>query len=210
MAKAKGKVNLINMIREEAKRSGVASALARFVLLRNPGSVRIRFLDDLAGDPDDQAYAYYIHDIRSSSNDEFRRALCMRQFDEPCALCRTGLNRKMVVAFRVFDYGDKTVKVLELRPGSMAMEDLVNYFDEHGTVTDADFVYKRVGTGLRDTRYSIILKEKGPFKFRKTAKRTWITKEELEKLIQARYAGREEGNKAGRKGGEEDESSEEE
>lgn len=190
MATRSSRKNLVDLIREESKRGGVASALSRFVLLREPGSVKLRFLDDLSGAEDDQAYHYYVHTIRSG---QFKRMLCAQQFGERCSFCVSGLPRKMTVAFRVFDYQEKTVKLIELRPGSSAMEDLLNYYEEHGTITDADFVYKRVGVGL-NTRYSLILKDKGRFKFRKTAKQTWISREELVDIVKRRYAlGEEQG-----------------
>jgi len=185
------KKSVLDMIREERERKTLGSALSRFVLLREPGSVRIRFLDDLEGERN-VARTAYVHTIQKAGRREPpERILCRTQFNKPCPYCKQG-DARLFVFFRVFDYESKTVKLLELRPGSSAMDDLLNFHDEYKTITDADYIYKRVGTGLNDTRYSLIRRESSEFKFRKTAKATWISDEEVMEIVKTRYESRDE------------------
>lgn len=180
------KKSVLDLIREEKNRKTLGSILSRFVLLREPGSLRLRFLDDLEG-KGNVARTAYIHVFQKPGRREPpERILCEAQFNRPCKYCRKN-DPRLFVFLRVFDYESKTVRILELRPGSDAMDDLLNYYEEYKSITDADYIYKRVGTGLNDTRYSLIRKEKSEFKFKKSAKATWISDEEVEQIIKDRY-----------------------
>ncbi len=187
-------MDVISIIEEEQNRRKMGGAIGEFVIFRDDGDAAlVRFLDELKSDDEKKvARVISVHEVRGPSRDDFRSMLCTGDGCQYCSEGNRPIRRVLLRAFVYwFESGGKrekvhAVKVIDLKASSMAMAELVNDYRARNTITDSDYLVVRTGTGF-DTKYSARRQDASPFKYPKTAQKTWITLKRLRELVEARY-----------------------
>jgi hypothetical protein len=179
----------MEIIEEEQRRRGASQILDHFILLRESGDeVTLRFLDEFEGkDEQDKrvAHTFKVHHFGGAgTKDPYQAILCG---GVGCQLCTDNPPRVHVV-FRAWVYDDKTVKLFDAKARSDVILDLVEHVKQYGSITNADYVFKRRGKQM-DTRYFLLRQEKMPLseKLKKRIKAEWLSSKRVRELIEARY-----------------------
>lgn len=131
-------MSLIDKMKERIKNSGTNK---KEVLYFAPDSKkRIRFLQELDEGKEFTFHSNYTRGIN---------ALCAETYGKGCALCSDeDLTTVTNYAFSVYDYDSSSVKILLFKAtGITPIPAFIEFFENYGTITDRDYIVKKVGKG---------------------------------------------------------------
>lgn len=97
---------------------------------------------------------------------------CLTYYGKKCPFCKGDFRTFTSYVWTVWEYGDlkeggegrRRILLSEARPKQIA-EDLLEHYDENGTIKDRDYTVQRLGE-RQDTRYKVRPVKGGPSKFR--------------------------------------------
>ena len=147
----------VSSLKKEIVKSGKDN---RSILYIKEGEKRrIRFLDDLQ-----EGVAVKFHD-------NYKLAIkvpCQEVFGRPCSHCdNEELRTRNLYFWTVYDYENKERKLLSAAVSNCSpVPTMTAIYEEYGTLTDRDYVIKRVGGGT-DTSYTMLPQDRQPFRNKK-------------------------------------------
>lgn len=142
-----------------------------FLQLKEPGDVKVRFLQELDEDSagyDERRGLVYVYEEHVSPKDFKKQAECTAESEGHCWACEQTSNPEIgkkwkgklrFMANVLVRNPDGEEKVKLFKRGFSDKDvgtDLLDFAEEYGSISGQDMKIKREGKGMNDTKYSII------------------------------------------------------
>lgn len=167
------KRSILDSMKAQIKSSG-RSFGNFFNIKESGGKVRVRFLTEM-----DDAIEMEFHSKWGGSSLLVYHP-CLSYYGFDCPSCdREDIKTAPEFILQCWNYETKRVELFKFKANNCTpIFDLVNIYEEYGTITDMDIVITRNGTG-RETSYTVMPKPATPFAYKKEAMKKLKSKSEV-------------------------------
>lgn len=169
------KRSILDSMKAQIKSSG--RSFGNFFNIKESGNkVRVRFLTEMESD---EIIEMDFHSKWGGSSLSVYHP-CLSYYGFDCPNCdREDIKTAPEFILQCWNYETKRVELFKFKANSCTpIFDLVNIYEEYGTITDMDIVITRNGTGT-DTSYTVMPKPATPFAYKKEAMKKLKSKSEV-------------------------------
>lgn len=167
------KRSILDSMKAQIKNSG--KSYGSFFNIKESGSkVRVRFLTEM-----DEAIEMEFHSKWNGGAAGIYHP-CLSYYGADCPNCDVSdVKTAPEFILQCWNYETKRVEIFKFKANKCTpIFDLVNIYEEYGTITDMDIVITRNGVQT-DTSYSVMPKAPAPFKYKQEAMKKVRSKEKL-------------------------------
>lgn len=167
------KRSILDSMKEQIKSSGRTYG-STFNIKESGSKVRVRFLTEM-----DEAIEMEFHSKWNGGAAGIYHP-CLSYYGADCPNCdNKDIKTSPEYILQCWNYETKRVEMFKFKANKCTpIFDLVNIFEEYGTITDMDIVITRNGVGV-DTSYSVMPKAPSPFKYAEKTRKDIRTKEKI-------------------------------
>lgn len=167
------KRSILDSMKAQIKNSG--KSFGSFFNIKESGAkVRVRFLTEM-----DEAIEMEFHSKWNGGAAGIYHP-CLSYYGADCPNCDSNdVKTAPEFILQCWNYETKRVEIFKFKANKCTpIFDLVNIYEEYGTITDMDIVITRNGVKT-DTSYSVMPKAPAPFKYKQEAMKKLRSKEKL-------------------------------
>lgn len=167
------KRSILDSMKAQIKNSG--KSFGSFFNIKESGAkVRVRFLTEM-----DEAIEMEFHSKWNGGAAGIYHP-CLSYYGADCPNCDSSdVRTAPEFILQCWNYETKRVEIFKFKANKCTpIFDLVNIYEEYGTITDMDIVITRNGVQT-DTSYSVMPKAPSPFKYKQEAMKKVRSKEKL-------------------------------
>ncbi len=167
---------ILDKVKKALAESSAGSGMPQEVLfIPEKQKIQVRFLSDF-----EDAVILLFHEKFDEKTKYALRQPCWRQYGKDCPFHVPGYKDSDRYIWTVFVYEQKVKRMLLVKPTkNSVMNNLVQIYEQFGSLTDRDIIISRNGTGL-NTTYTALALDKAPYEGE--LKKPWTAEKILEYL----------------------------